>query len=130
GRDAGHQDGCRSAGEGAIAGESRHLEVAGRLNWGRMAHVLARIDSARAAGLDVTANLYPYQAAATSLDAAIPGWAHAGGVDSLIARLRNPAARARIRAELLAPPQPTDRFLRAAGGPAGVLVLPFADSLK
>ena len=120
----------RIAREADIAAEIWHLKVAGRLNWGRMPHVLVRIDSARAAGLDVTANLYPYQAAATSLDASIPGWAHAGGVDSLIARLRNPAARARIRAELLAPPQPTDRFLRAAGGPAGVLVLPFADSLK
>ncbi len=113
-----------------IPAEIWHLKVAGRLNWGRMPHVLARIDSARAAGLDVTANLYPYQAAATSLDASLPGWAHAGGVDSLIARLRAPATRARIRAELLAPPRPTDRFMRAAGGPAGVLVIPFADSLK
>jgi len=113
-----------------VPAEIWHLKVAGRLNWGRMPHVLARIDSARAAGLDVTANLYPYQAAATSLDASVAGWAHAGGVDSLIARLRAPATRARIRAELLAPPQPTDRFMRAAGGPAGVLVIPFADSLK
>ncbi len=113
-----------------IPAEIWHLKVAGRLNWGRMPHVLARIDSARAAGLDVTANLYPYQAAATSLDASLPGWAHAGGVDSLIARLRAPATRARIRAELLTPPRPTDRFMRAAGGPAGVLVIPFADSLK
>lgn len=116
--------------EAHIPAEIWHLKVAGRLNAGRMAHVLGRIDSARAAGLDVTANLYPYIAAATSLDASIPAWAHAGGVDSMIARINNPATRARIRAELTAPPRNTDRFMRAAGGPKGVLVLPFADSLK
>ncbi|HEY6853809.1 MAG TPA: D-aminoacylase [Gemmatimonadales bacterium] len=116
--------------EAHIPAEIWHLKVAGRLNAGRMAHVLGRIDSARAAGLDVTANLYPYVAAATSLDASIPAWAHAGGTDSMIARLKNPAMRARIRAELLAPPSKYDHFMRAAGGPAGVLVLPFADSLK
>jgi len=95
-----------------------------------MPHVLARIDSARAAGLDVTANLYPYIAAATSLDASIPAWAHSGGVDSMLARLKDPATRARIRADLVAPPQPGDHFMRAAGGPSGVLILPFADSLR
>jgi len=130
GIDAALDEVFRMGREADIPAEIWHLKVAGRLNWGRMPHVLARIDSARAAGLDVTANLYPYQAAATSLDASLPGWAHAGGVDSLIARLRAPATRARIRAELLAPPRPTDRFMRAAGGPAGVLVIPFADSLK
>lgn len=116
--------------EAGIPVEIWHLKVSGRLNWGRMPHVLARIDSARAAGLDVTANLYPYIAAATSLDATIPAWAHSGGVDSMLARLRDPTTRARIRRELLAPPAPSDRFMRAAGGPAGVLVLPFADSLR
>jgi dihydroorotase/N-acyl-D-amino-acid deacylase len=116
--------------EAGIPLEIWHLKVSGRLNWGRMPHVLARIDSARAAGLDVTANLYPYIAAATSLDASIPAWAHSGGVDSMLARLREPGTRARIRAELLAPPNPGDHFMRAAGGPPGVLVLPFADSLR
>jgi dihydroorotase/N-acyl-D-amino-acid deacylase len=116
--------------EAHIPAEIWHLKVAGHLNAGRMAHVLARIDSARSAGLDVTANLYPYIAAATSLDASIPAWAHAGGVDSMIVRLKNPATRARIRAELLAPPTKFDHFMRAAGGPSGVLIIPFADSLK
>ena len=120
----------RIAREADIPAEIWHLKVAGRLNQGRMSHVLSRIDSARSAGLDITGNAYPYHAAATSLDASVPAWAHAGGVDSMIARLRQPATRARIRAELLAPPKPTDRFMRAAGGPTGVLVIPFADSLK
>ncbi|HTY06743.1 MAG TPA: D-aminoacylase [Gemmatimonadales bacterium] len=115
--------------EAGIPVEIWHLKVSGRLNWGRMPRVLAKIDSARASGLDVGANLYPYVAAATSLDASIPAWAHSGGTDSMLARLRDPATRARIRAELLAPPRISDRFMRAAGGPAGVIVLPFADSL-
>lgn len=120
----------RIAREADIPAEIWHLKVAGRLNWGRMPHVLARIDSARAAGLDVTANQYPYIAAAADLDASIPPWAHSGGDDSLFARLRDPARRARIRAQLLAPPAPRDRFYRASGGGPGVLVLPFEDSLK
>jgi dihydroorotase/N-acyl-D-amino-acid deacylase len=119
----------RIAREADIPAEIWHLKVSGRRNWGRMPHVLARIDSARAAGLDVTADQYPYLAGATSLDASVPAWAHSGGNDSMIARLRDPTLRARIRAELLAPPQITDRFYRATEGPQGVIVFPFEDSL-
>ncbi len=119
----------RIAREADIPAEIWHLKVSGRRNWGRMPHVLARIDSARAAGLDVTADQYPYLAGATSLDASVPAWAHSGGNDSLIARLRDPTIRARLRAELLAAPQITDRFYRATEGPQGVIVFPFEDSL-
>ena len=119
----------RIAREADIPAEIWHLKVSGRRNWGRMPHVLARIDSARAAGLDVTADQYPYLAGATSLDASVPAWAHSGGNDSMIARLRDPTIRARLRAELLAPPQITDRFYRATEGPQGVIVFPFEDSL-
>src|SRR5258706_487000 len=70
----------RIAREADIPAEIWHLKVSGRRNWGRMPHVLARIDSARAAGLDVTADQYPYLAGATSLDASVPAWAHAGGM--------------------------------------------------
>src|SRR5438093_961285 len=119
----------RIAREADIPAEIWHLKVSGRRNWGRMPHVLARIDSARGAGLDVTADQYPYLAGATSLDASVPAWAHSGGNDSLLSRLRDPATRARLRAELVAPPQITDRFYRATEGPQGVIVFPFEDSL-
>jgi dihydroorotase/N-acyl-D-amino-acid deacylase len=119
----------RIAREANIPAEIWHLKVSGRHNWGRMPHVLARIDSARAVGLDITADQYPYLAGATSLDASVPAWAHSGGTDSLLARLRDPATRARLRRELLAPPQITDRFYRATEGPQGVIVFPFEDSL-
>ncbi|MBI1967425.1 MAG: D-aminoacylase [Gemmatimonadetes bacterium] len=120
----------RIARDADIPVEIWHLKISGRRNWGRMPRVLARIDSARAAGLDVTADQYPYLAGATSLAASIPAWAHSGGADSLRWRLRDQATRARIRRELLAPPHITDRFYRATEGPSGVIVFPFADSLQ
>ncbi len=108
-----------------------HLKRAGERNWGDMRRVLARLDSARATGLDVTADIYPYVASATSLDASIPQWAHEGGNSALMARLRDPAERARIRADILDPPGGIESFYRGAGGPGGVLVSSvLADSLK
>ena len=114
-----------------IPAEISHLKVAGRSSFGRMAHVLARIDSARAAGLDITADQYPYVAAATALDAAIPPWAESGGWDSLLARLRDPATRARLRGEILQPPDVTEGFYNEAGGGGGILITGvFQDSLR
>jgi dihydroorotase/N-acyl-D-amino-acid deacylase len=108
-----------------------HLKRAGRENWGDMPRVLARIDAARANGIDVTANVYPYQASATDLAASIPQWAHEGGTDALLARLQDPVTRARIRRELARPPAGVESFFAGAGGEAGVLVAGvLADSLK
>jgi dihydroorotase/N-acyl-D-amino-acid deacylase len=108
-----------------------HLKRAGRESWGDMVRVLARIDSARASGIDVTADVYPYQASATGLAASIPQWAHEGGTAAMVGRLRDPAARRRIRADMLNPSPGTESFFRGAGGAAGVLVAGvLADSLK
>ena len=120
----------RIAREADIPAEISHLKVSGRQSWGRMGRVLARIDSARAAGLDVTADQYPYTRAATALDASIPTWAESGGWDSLLARLRNPATRARLRDEMLNP-RDMESFYHEAGGGAGVLITgTFQDSLR
>src|SRR3989442_131915 len=100
----------RIAREADIPAEIWHLKVSGRRNWGRMPHVLARIDSARAAGLDVTADQYPYLAGATSLDASVPAWAHSGGNDSLIPLLRDPAITAGLH------PSAYGSFRRILGG--------------
>jgi dihydroorotase/N-acyl-D-amino-acid deacylase len=117
--------------EANIPVEIWHLKTAGRPNWGRMPRVLARIDSARAAGLDVTADQYPYTRSATSLDASIPQWAHSGGTDSLIARLRDPATRARIRAQMVNDSAGAENFYRGAGGADGILIVgTFEDSLR
>jgi len=100
-----------------------HLKVAGRENWGNMPKVLAAIEKARAEGLDVTADQYPYIASATSLGATIPPKYHEGGVDQFVARLRDPATRAAIRKELeSAPSGSLENMWRGTGGPQGILV--------
>lgn len=98
-----------------------HLKASGRPNWGKVRQAAAAIEAARARGVDVTADMYPYAASGTGLDAIIPGWAHAGGNDSLVARLRDRATRARIVAELTE--EGTDwRIGASAGGPGGVMI--------
>ena len=86
--------------EARIPVEIWHLKVAGRSSWGHMKEALERIEQARATGVDVSADVYPYDAARNGLDANVPEWAHDGGVDAMIARFHDPAARARIRKEL------------------------------
>jgi len=108
-----------------------HLKVAGRPNWGRMPAILRRFEAMRRAGRRVGANSYPYTASATGLDAAIPAWAHAGGDDSLIARLRDPAVRARLKREMgdrAAGPDSQESFSQGAGGLSGVVVLGVLDT--
>src|SRR5258706_14466974 len=115
--------------EANIPAEVAQRQLSGRRSGGQLPRVLAKIDSARAAGLDVTADQYPYIRAATSLDASIPTWAESGGWDSLLIRLRDPVTRARLRGEIVNPS--TESFYVAAGGGAGVLITgTFQDSLR
>jgi dihydroorotase/N-acyl-D-amino-acid deacylase len=85
--------------EAKIPAQIYHLKTAGTRNWGRMPAVLARIESARAEGLDVSANQYPWAASSNNLDASLPLWVREGGREKLLARLRDPATRARARAD-------------------------------
>ncbi|OFX14547.1 MAG: aminoacylase [Armatimonadetes bacterium RBG_19FT_COMBO_69_19] len=87
--------------ETGVRGEIYHLKVSGRPNWPRLPGVLARIEAERGRGAEVTADIYPYTASSTGLDTAIQPWAHEGGEAALIARLRNPATRGRIREEMV-----------------------------
>lgn len=77
-----------------------HLKAMGRHMWGKSVDALAMIDAARAEGIEVTADQYPYTASATGLGAYLPGWAHVGGAEALHERLRDPAARARMRRDI------------------------------
>jgi N-acyl-D-amino-acid deacylase len=88
------------AGQAGIPAEIWHLKTAYRANWGRMPEVLARIEAARARGLDITANQYPYDRAANDLDACLPLWVREGGTDRMLARLKDPATRDRIRHDM------------------------------
>jgi N-acyl-D-amino-acid deacylase len=73
-----------------------HLKVGGAVNWGRMPHVIARIEEARAEGIDVSANMYPYVASSTGLSTLIPDWALEGGYAAMQQRLKDPEQRPRI----------------------------------
>ncbi len=91
----------RIAREAGLPAEIYHLKTAGRANWGKMPQVLARIEAARAQGLDVTADQYPWTASSNGLDASLPVWVREGGSGKLVARLKDPATRARARADFL-----------------------------
>jgi len=86
--------------EGHLPVEIWHLKAAGKANWGKMPQVVARIDAARAAGIDITADTYAYTAWFNTFSAFIPPWAHDGGDARLVARLKDPVLRARIRKDM------------------------------
>ena len=100
-----------------------HLKVSGKQNWGKMPQVIDAIEQARASGIDVTANQYPYIASATSLGAIVPPKYHDGGTDAFVARLKDPATRAQIRQELEGGSSAFENMWRGTGGPTGVMVV-------
>jgi dihydroorotase/N-acyl-D-amino-acid deacylase len=99
-----------------------HLKVAGKENWGRMPEVVKKIDEARADGLDISANTYAYPAWFNSMSAFIPPWAHDGGDEKLIARLKYPNTRARIRKDMMTPSADWDNEWQEIPGPESVLI--------
>jgi N-acyl-D-amino-acid deacylase len=105
--------------------EIYHLKVAGRDNWGKLDRVIAMIDQARASGIRISANMYTYTAGATGLDAAMPSWVQDGGLEAWIERLKDPAIRAKVIAEMRTAHPATWENLYAAAGPEGTLLLEF-----
>jgi len=112
----------RIAREAPISVEIWHLEVAGPKMWGRMPEVVARIEAARAAGLDVMSDLHGYTAWGNDMSAFVPPWAHDGGTAKLIERLKDPTIRARIRREMETKREGWDNEWLAVAGPADILV--------
>jgi dihydroorotase/N-acyl-D-amino-acid deacylase len=113
--------------EAHIPVEIWHIKVAGKENWGRMPEVIAKINSARADGIDVTADTYAYTAWSNGMSAFIPPWAHDGGTSKLIERLKDPATRARIRKDLLTPSKDWDNEWQEIAGPDQVLICTVKD---
>ena len=108
-----------------------HLKASGKANWGKMPAAIAAIEAARSRGVDVSADQYPYRASSTGLDAIIPSWAHAGGTDSLVARLQNPETRKQLASEIMGPDQRDELIGESSGGPTGVMLAGFrTDSLR
>ena len=112
----------RIAREARVPVEIFHLKTAGKANWGRMPRVVARIDSARRAGLDVSADTYAYTAWENTFSAFVPPWAHDGGNVKLLERLQDRTMRARIRKDMLTPTTSWDNEWQEIGGPHDVLI--------
>lgn len=108
-----------------VGAEIYHLKQAGARNWPKLAGAIQRVERARDEGLDVTADMYPYEAGATGLNACFPPWAHDGGPAALHARLTDDAQRARIRDEMSRPGAGWENLYDAAGGPEGILLVSF-----
>ena len=99
-----------------------HLKAAGKANWGRMPEIVARIEQARKSGVDIGADTYAYTASFNTFSAIIPPWAHDGGDRSLIERLKDPAARARIRKEMESTTGDWNNEWQQVTGPGSIII--------
>jgi dihydroorotase/N-acyl-D-amino-acid deacylase len=99
-----------------------HLKTAYKKNWGRMPQILDWIRQARTKGLDITADIYPYIAGSTSLSACLPPWALEGGTEKMLARLRDPDIRQRLKKEIASDAQDWENIYLGSGGASGVLI--------
>jgi N-acyl-D-amino-acid deacylase len=114
-----------------VRAEIYHLKAGGKTNYWKMDSLTAKINAARSAGLAITADIYPYLAAATGLDAAMPPWVQEGGYAAWVKRLQDPAIRARVKREMDTPTNNWDNAYLGPGSPDGILLVAFkADSLK
>jgi N-acyl-D-amino-acid deacylase len=104
--------------------EIYHLKAAGKVNWGKLDTVVSQVETARASGVRITADMYSYTAGATGLDVSMPPWVQEGGLDKWIARLKDPAVRARLLVEMREPSPAWENLLQRAG-PKGALLLEF-----
>lgn len=110
--------------------EIYHLKMAGRSNWGKFDPVVKKIEAARAEGLKITTDMYTYTAGATGLDAAMPTWVQAGGLEEWIKRLKDPAIRARVAAEMKKPGGDWENLYFGAGADKMILSGFKNDALK
>lgn len=108
--------------EAHIPVEIWHFKVAGKDNFGRMPELVARVNKARAEGIDVEADTYAYTAWFNSMSAFIPPWVHDGGDAKMLERLKDPANRARIRKEMETPSKDWDNEWQGISGPQDVMV--------
>jgi N-acyl-D-aspartate/D-glutamate deacylase len=115
----------RIAREANIPAEVYHIKAAGKKNWGKEDELLARIEKARSEGLNVRANMYTYTAAGTGLDACFPPWTEDGGYDALFKRLRDPATREKIKAEVQVDSDKWENLYLSAGSPDKILLVGF-----
>jgi N-acyl-D-amino-acid deacylase len=121
----------RIARESGIRTEIYHLKAAGKANWPKMTQAIAHIRKARSEGVPLTADMYPYVAGATGLDAAMPPWVQEGGLDAWVERLKKPEVRARVIREMREAPKGWESLYYAAGDADKVMLIGFkTEALK
>ena len=108
-----------------LPAEIYHLKQAGRSNWTKLDTVIEHVERARAEGLAITADMYPYEAGATGLSSCFPPWAHEGGLRATLSRLRDAGQRERIRSEMSHPGTDWENLYEAAGTPEGIVLVAF-----
>ena len=117
--------------EAGIPAEVYHIKAAGQPNWGKIDDLLSRIEAAQKEGLKITADMYTYTAGGTGLDACLPPWTEDGGYPALFKRLRDPATREKIKAQVQTPSDEWENMYLAAGGPEHILLSQFkSETLK
>ena len=99
-----------------------HIKAAGKQNWGRMTQIVAKIQQARRDGIDITADTYAYPAWFNSMSAFVPPWAHDGGDEKLIERLKDPQSRARIKKDMQTPGGGWDNEWQEVPGPDAIQI--------
>ena len=108
--------------EAKIPVEIWHLKAAGKPQWGLMPKIVAKIEAARASGVEVGADTYAYPAWFNSTSAFVPPWAHDGGDKKMLERLKDPAMRARIKKDMLTPNAPWENEWQEVPGPEAILI--------
>src|SRR5216117_10867 len=117
--------------EAGIPAELYHIKAAGQKNWNKVDTLLSRIEAAQKKGLKIRANMYTYTAAGTGLDACLPPWTEDGGYPALFKRLRDPATREKIAAEVRVDSDAWENLYLAAGSPEKILLVGFkSEKLK
>jgi len=126
--DASIDEVLRIAREAKIRTQIWHLKTAYRPNFGRMPEILKKLEDARSAGVDVAANVYPWDRASNGLDACLPPWVREGGREALLKRLADPALRERVKSEMATESSQWENQYLGAGGAGGVMVADVLDS--
>jgi N-acyl-D-amino-acid deacylase len=117
--------------EAKIRAEIYHFKSSGRPNWHLFDQAVAMVEKARAEGLQITADVYTYPASATGLNAAIPPWVQEGGFEASVERMKDPAVRDRIAAEMLENSTEWENTYISVGSPDNILLVGFkSEALK
>ena len=115
----------RIAREAKVRAEIYHLKASGKSNWAKMDQAIAKVEQARAQGLRITADMYTYPAGATGLTSTMPPWVQEGGFEAMLKRLKEPATRKRIVAEMRRESKEWENMYLGAGSLEGILLVRF-----